>query len=563
MCHLKLEMLLQQTGYKPKDENRPKRLNVFLTNSLEESHPDTGTLFASWLSKEATEANYVKRDTPVMCVIGNPPYAVSSSNKNEWIESLTSDYKKDLNERNIQPLSDDYIKFIRFGQHYINRNGSGILAYISNNSFIDGLIHKQMRNSLQSSFNKIYILDLHGNSNRKEKTKIGGKDENVFDIQQGVSINIFIKTLGSDKSNIYHYDLLGTREDKYNFLKENELISINWSSIPVQSPDFYFTKKDFTFSNEYNNGFSLGELFIENITGIKTHDDANLTSFDPFTKNNFNYDYRPFDTRYINYDLKKVIRHRYSVMKHMIKPNLSLIIPRQAVTENWNHALVSKHLSDNRIQYSNKGIPIVCPLFRYPDETEMKVGQKKISNLNSRIIKAIELKLSWKFSDLNNENNTFSSVDLFDYIYCVLHSLRYRIKYLEFLRIDFPKVPYPKKDTFLKLVKLGSKLRELHLFESDVLNKFITSYPIDGSNSVDKISFSNNRVMINAAQYFGKVPEIAWNFYIGGYQPAQKWLKDRKGRTLTTDEIMHYQKIIVALTETDKIMKKIDEVGVE
>jgi predicted helicase len=190
MAHLKLDLLLAETGYKPQKE---QRLHVYLTNSLEEHHPDTGTLFAGWLSSEANEANYIKRDTPVMVVIGNPPYSVSSSNKSEWIEKLTADYKKELNEKNIQPLSDDYIKFIRFGQHFIDKNGEGILAYISNNSFIDGIIHRQMRKHLLESFDKIYILDLHGNAKKKETAPDGGKDENVFDIMQGVSINIFIK----------------------------------------------------------------------------------------------------------------------------------------------------------------------------------------------------------------------------------------------------------------------------------------------------------------------------------------------------------------------------------
>jgi hypothetical protein len=202
MAHLKLDLLLTETGYKPTDKfpsvggvsaGRGGRIRVYLTNSLEEYHQDTGTLFANWLSTEANEANHIKRDTPVMCVIGNPPYSVSSSNKSEWIEKLTSDYKKDLNERNIQPLSDDYIKFIRFGQHFIEKNGSGILAYISNNSFIDGIIHRKMREELMKTFDKIYILDLHGNSKKKEVCPDGSPDQNVFDIMQGVSINIFVK----------------------------------------------------------------------------------------------------------------------------------------------------------------------------------------------------------------------------------------------------------------------------------------------------------------------------------------------------------------------------------
>lgn len=190
MAHLKLDMLLSETGYKPQKE---QRFNIYLTNSLEEYHPDTGTLFATWLSTEANEANHIKRDTPVMVVIGNPPYSVSSSNKGKWIKDLLKDYKKDLNERNIQPLSDDYIKFIRYAEYFIDKTGEGILAYISNNSFIDGIIHRQMRKHLLETFDKVYILDLHGNAKKKETAPNGGKDENVFDIMQGVSINIFVK----------------------------------------------------------------------------------------------------------------------------------------------------------------------------------------------------------------------------------------------------------------------------------------------------------------------------------------------------------------------------------
>ncbi len=191
MAHLKLDLLLSETGYKA---TKDQRFRIYLTNSLEEHHPETGTLFATWLSAEANEANQIKRDTPVMCVIGNPPYSVSSSNKGEWIDNLMTDYKKDLNERNIQPLSDDYIKFIRYGQHLIEKNGEGILAYISNNSFVDGVIHRRMREELMKTFNKIYILDLHGNSRKKETSPDGSPDQNVFDIMQGVSINIFVKT---------------------------------------------------------------------------------------------------------------------------------------------------------------------------------------------------------------------------------------------------------------------------------------------------------------------------------------------------------------------------------
>lgn len=243
MAHLKLDLLLRETGYKGQGN---QRLRVYLTNSLEEHHPDTGTLFSNWLSTEANEANHIKRDTPVMCVIGNPPYAVSSTNKGEWIQNLIADYKKNLNERKIN-LDDDYIKFIRYGQHYIDKNGSGVLAYISNNSFLDGITHRQMRKHLLESFDKIYILDLHGNSRKLETSPDGSVDQNVFDIMAGVSINLFVKT-GRKKKNslgkVFHCDLYGKRNRKYHTLVNEEFSSVKYEEVDY-SPPYYFLFQKF------------------------------------------------------------------------------------------------------------------------------------------------------------------------------------------------------------------------------------------------------------------------------------------------------------------------------
>ncbi len=197
MAHLQLDLLLKETGFK---STKDQRLRVYLTNSLEEYHPDTGTLFANWLSTEANEANRIKRDTPVMCAIGNPPYNGESANKGEWIMNLMEDYKKEpggkqkLQERNPKWINDDYVKFIRYGQHFIEKNGSGILAFINPHGFLDNPTFRGMRWNLLKTFDKIYTIDLHGNSKKKEVCPDGSPDQNVFDIQQGVSINIFVKT---------------------------------------------------------------------------------------------------------------------------------------------------------------------------------------------------------------------------------------------------------------------------------------------------------------------------------------------------------------------------------
>ena len=212
------------------------------------------------------------------------------------------------------------------------------------------------------------------------------------------------------------------------------------------------------------------------------------------------------------------------------------------------------------------------------NQTALKSESNRTPNLNPEIVNEIAQKLGLTFTPEKEETEgTFAPIDILDYIYAVLHSPTYREKYKEFLKIDFPRVPYPA-DTkkFWQLVALGGELRQIHLLKSDKVVQFITTFPEEGDNTITrKITKTSpgfeltdpdnhhGKVWINDRQYFGNVPQLAWEFYIGGYQPAQKWLKDRKGRQLTFDDIRHYQKIIVALTETDRLMKEIDVVGVE
>ncbi len=570
MAHLKLDLLLKETGFKP---TKDQRFRVYLTNSLEEYHQDTGTLFANWLSTEANEANHIKRDTPVMCVIGNPPYSVSSCNKSEWIEKLTADYKKDLNERNIQPLSDDYIKFIRFGQHFIDKNGSGVLAYISNNSFIDGIIHRQMRKHLLECFDTIYILDLHGNARKKEVCHDGSADQNVFDIMQGVSINIFVKT-GSKKKNelgkVFHSNLQGKRDLKYEYLIENKLKSINWKKLDCIKPNYFFVEKNNDDLKLFESYIDLRFLFTINSMGIATGNDDELVSIDKINIENkyskaTKFFYRPFDIRYTIFDNNILQRARFKLMNnYVLGENLGLNIVRQS-KQKGIEVLISNNLS-NRDFITNHTYNF--PLYLYTETNgQQTIGQstERIPNLNIEIVKQIAGNLGLTFTNEKETiKGTFAPIDILDYIYAVLHSPTYREKYKEFLKIDFPRVPYPKdKDTFWQLVKLGGEIRQIHLLESPTVEKYITQYPIDGTNEVGKPKYENGKVYINETQYFDNVPEVAWNFFIGGYQPAQKWLKDRKERKLEFDDILHYQKIIVALTETDRLMKEIDKLEID
>ena len=547
VAHIKLDMLLYETGYQHQTD---KRLHVYLTNSLEESNNEPRTLFAQWLSREATEANVIKRDYPVMVMIGNPPYSISSQNNGKWITNLVADYKKNLNERNIQPLSDDYIKFIRLGQYYIEKNGEGILGFISNNSFIDGLIHRQMRKSLYQSFDKIYILNLHGSAKRREVASDGTKDENVFDIQQGVSINIFCRTKNNQQNNcqVYYFDLYGSRENKYCYLNSHSLMDVNWEQLDIQAPQYFFVPKDFSIQEEYEKGFEIGKLMPVSSSGVKTHHDKELVSTTPYqSEYNKPYTYRPFDNQWIDYDLNKVVRHRYKYMRHLLKDNISLIIgPQgQAIGEMpWNIIFTSKYLVDTNIFYRGGGI--VFPLYLYVENLGI---EERITNFDTKILSQIEKVLG----------EQIEPQELFDYIYAVLHSPNYRERYKEFLKIDFPRIPYPvNANEYHRLAKLGAELRKLHLMEN-IPNSTGISFPKTGTLQVDGFHWEQNRVYINSEQYFENVPESAWNFYIGGYQPAQKWLKDRKGMTLDFKDVKHYQSIIYVLQQTDRIMQEIDK----
>ncbi|MCQ2317123.1 MAG: N-6 DNA methylase [Bacteroidales bacterium] len=532
ITHLKLDMMLHG------DQNSRHRLGVYLTNSLEECHPDTGTLWAQWLSEESTAANAIKRDTPVMVMMGNPPYSVSSNNKGEWISHLVDDYKKDLNERKIN-LDDDYIKFIRLGQYYIERNGSGVLGYISNNSYLDGITHRQMRKTLLEVFDDIYIVNLHGNSKRKETAPDGGKDESVFDIMVGTNIALFVKHNDKRKKGelaaVHYLDLYGLRKNKYEALDALTVENADWQTLECKAPNYFFVPKDFGLQEEYEKGVKIDELFEMNTSGVKTHHDAELVSFEKFeTSTNQPYAYRPFDNRWIDYDLEKVVRHRYSSMRHMLNDNLGLMITRQSSLD-WRHIVVVKNIGDMcTVSAQSKECGYLFPLYLYDAD-----GTRRY-NMKTELI-----------GGRNPE-------EFFAYAYAVLHSPAYREKYREFLKIDFPRIPLPEDETeYQRLAVLGQQLIDLHLMRAQQPMAALPKFPIAGSNVVEAVKYDNGKVFINAAQYFDGVSRTAWEFFIGGYQPAQKWLKDRKGRTLNLDDIRHYQQVVAILDKTAALMQEI------
>lgn len=601
IAHLKLALTLKNTGYNGRTD---KRLNVFLTNSLEEATPRATNLFEKWLSDEADAASLVKTQTPIMITLGNPPYNNSSRNKNPWINNLIKEYKKDLGEKKLN-LDDDYIKFIRLGQNYVERNKEGILAYITNNSFVSGITHRQMRKSLLQTFDHIYVLNLHGYY-QEEFEDHSIKDENVFDITQGVSISIFVKSNSkktSELGTIHYADLIGTRKDKYDYLEANSVSTVSYKIIPSIAPEYFFSEKARHNEKDYLQGFGLDVLFVEGSVGVFTGKDSfNISPDRPTLKNRIQdlinlpkdvlsqkYDvstnsswsvekakkdvgaiyndgciqrilFRPFDTRFIYYRAHSgglLARPCYDTMKHMLGgDNYGLIVPRQT-TQDWRHVFITDSIMDSNLLASARllGAGKLMPLFVERSVIDSNGDSKRVlvPNFNQEII----TKLSKQIKE------EIDPIDLLDYIYAVLYSPNYRATYKEFLKVDFPRIPFPSDaERFHRLAKKGCELRNLHVMKDADSWPNVLSFPVTGSSAVDSISYSDGMVYINDSQYFGNVPENAWNFLIGGYQPAQKWLKDRKGFTLDFIDIIHYGHIIYALEQTDRIMKEIDEVGV-
>lgn len=614
MCHLKLEMVLRETGYDLSHAHN-QRFNVYLTNALENQNIINQPLFAAWLAEEARSAYEIKNDTPIMVVLGNPPYSGESSNGPLFQQELTI-YKQEphggkLQERNSKWINDDYVKFIRLAQMFIDKNKEGVLAYITNNAFTDNPTFRGMRYNLLQSFDKIYILNLHGSARKKEKAPNGEKDENVFNIMTGVSINLFVKTTHKKDSlaQVFYADLYGTRKEKFHFLEKNTMSSIPWKKLNLDTEFYFFTNKDFSAQSQYNNGFKINEIFPLSSVGIVTARDGlciqntkeamqdTITTFASLdsetarlqfqlgkdvrdwqvqwaqkdlldtkldTDNILSISYRPFDTKFTYYTGNSKGFHcmpRGKVMRHFVnRENIALNVSKLVKSfPDWHHIFISKHITESSL-VSNKTseIAYVFPLYIYADSQDFDLTREP--NVNMKMVNTFALKTGLTFTKEKEDNEaTFSPIDILDYIYGILHSNKYRKKYAEFLKIDFPRVPYPQdKMYFREIAQLGAELRKFHLLEGNI--SLITSYPVAGDNNIEEISYQNDRVYINKNQFFDKVPTTVWEFFIGGYQPAQKWLKDRKGLCLNFQEIMHYQKILSVLKYTEDISQKIDSI---
>jgi predicted helicase len=625
VAHMKLGLELEQTGY---DFASNQRLGVYLTNTLEEAHEITKLPgFTSWLSEEANAAAEVKKDAPVMVVLGNPPYSGHSANTGQWISDLlrgrdslnnrkTENYFEvdggPLGERNPKWLNDDYVKFIRFAQWRIEQTGHGVLGFVTNHGYLDNPTFRGMRESLLRGFDEIYVLDLHGNSKKKEKAPDGGKDENVFDIQQGVAIGVFVRHADVERDDahlaqIFHADLYGLRKKKYAALETSDIYSTSWRSLQPESPNYYFVRIDNTYKSEYETAWSVKDIFILNSIGIITKRDrlciqwspedawkaasdvASMSEIELREKYDLPDDvrdwkvswakqdvknsgpdkglvvpvhYRPFDRRYTYFTGRSrgFLGWPFTAtMRHLIQgDNIALVTSRLTKGENFAHAQVSKDVTEvicMSSKTSNNGF--VFPLWLYPAEEPADlldtVSREKRPNLAPEFLAAL------------TEAVGHSPVpeDVLAYIYAVLYAPSYRARYADFLKRDFPRVPLThNRPLFARLVEIGRELVALHTLDS-VLPR-ITTFDVAGSNEVEKVRYAppeadaGGRVYINAAQYFGGLPQAVWDMHIGGYRVAEKWLKDRKGRLLSYDDMTHYQSVIAALARTLELQSALD-----
>lgn len=581
IAHMKIGLKLAETGYR---FGTGERARIYLTNALEPWSKQPSLIGFDALAHEAQAVNEVKRNTRFTVVIGNPPYARSSSNKGPFIERLLDSYKIAVrDERNIQPLSDDYIKFIRLSEHLLRLTGRGVHGMITNNTFLSGRIHRGMRERLLSFFSHGTILNLHGSGNVDFLGAQGETDENVFDILQGVSIALL--STSPAKPQLKYAQLIGPRKQKYFDLASSLVPS--WGELEPTRPYLLWIPRLSNAVAEFNSFVSLERLFQFYSVSGKPGDDNLLVSIDrdevlpklqefrraidnrsltklteagrnlaarPKTKAFdsslvCSYAYRPFDTRFTYYD-PEIWTRAVRSLRTRIDGSPILLTTKIVKDSSFSHVFVSKLLVD--VIFLSNTSSVNC--YSFPANCRQDV---EVLNFGGSSDRNLDISL------LTREIASVSPEDAFGYIYAVLHSPLYRQRYFEFLQYDFPRVPTTgNAELFRVLARIGGELISLHLLEAPQCDQPITEF-IGGRNpEVEKISWSDNTVWMDKTQRIGfrGVREDVWNFHIGGYQVCEKWLKDRKGRMLSKQDIAHYHRLIVALSETLGLMSEIDRV---
>ncbi|TRZ67601.1 MAG: DNA methyltransferase, partial [Methanothrix sp.] len=569
------------------------------------------------------------KETPILVILGNPPYSGISSNTGEWITALIEDYKyvdgKHFGEKKHW-LQDDYVKFLRFAEWKIAQSGEGVIGMITNHGYLDNPTFRGMRWHLMQTFDEIYVLNLHGNSLKKERCPDGSKDENVFDIRQGVAIAFFIKcsvaarlrrsvksAKEDNEHHVFHTELYGTREAKYASLDTHDQGHTDWVKLDPNSPFYFFVPRDEEHAEQYRKFIPVPGILPVKVTGIVTARDKLTIDFeegsllakirilqdrtlaDDYIQEYLagllgraqskveNYAwrisaartslheisnlkehvvpilYRPFDNRKIFYHDSVVWRTRVKVMRHMLAgKNVALITPKQHKDE---FGAFTTHSIGAHKSVDAYDINYYFPLYLYPTADRADLfshhePEERRPNLNPELVAAL----------VSVYDQEPSPEKIFHYVYAVLYAPSYREKYAEFLRTDFPRIPFTNDhELFDELAALGKRLVDLHLLCSDELDPPIAKFEGDGDGIVQtgknglRYEPKTQRVLINETQCFEGIPPQVWEYQIGGYQVCHKWLKDRKDRHLSLDEIKTYCQIVTALAKTIEIQTAIDD----
>lgn len=612
--HLKMSFFLQELGHRLRDD---ERVPFYLTNTLDMAELEKSPLpgFSS-LAEESRLAGKVKKEKPILVVLGNPPYSGHSVNRGEWILEKIGDYKrvdgKPLGEKNPKWLQDDYVKFLRFAQWKIEQAGRGVVGMITNHSYLDNPTFRGMRQSLMQTFDDIFILDLHGNSLKKETAPDGSKDENVFDIRQGVAIAFFIKRgrRHGGSAAVQHAELWGLREKKYAWLETHSLTTISWTKIRPTPPFYLFVPQSEVGFRQYIRFPSITRLFPENHTGIIAGRDSlaihytpdhawntvrTFASLDPdLARESYKLTsdardwrvewaqddlleigldrnrvvpllYRPFDIRFTYYTGRNrgFLRWAYPDFfgRHMLAgANVAIIAPRQHKDEFG--AYVTAHIGAHKT-VAAYDINYYFPLYTYPAPDRRDLFSRhepsdRKPNLNPKVVTAL--------ADAFGKEPTPEAT--FHYAYAILYSPTYRTKYAEFLKMDFPRIPFTANaELFAKMAVLGARLALLHLLKSTELDPPLARFDGHGDNRIGKgkaqglrYDPASGRVHVNATQYFAPIPPEVWEYRIGGYQVCEKWLKDRVERRLELEDIRTYCRIVTALARTIEIQQAIDAI---
>ena len=617
IAHLKLSLFLQGQGW-----DAAERLRIYLTNTLEEPVEKELYTFAEFISDEANAAVSVKRDEPLLVILGNPPYPRDSANPSRdsdgnftFIGRLIEDYKQvdgqPLGEKNPKALQADYVKFVRWAQWRIDRNGEGVIGYIVNNGFLDGPTARGMRKSLLDSFNTIYLLNLHGSNRKTEAVPENGRDENVFDILQGVSILLCVKQRDNPTpAEVYYADIWGSREEKYGILSGTDVQTTEWNQLQPTSPLYLFLPQTTEFITEYDRGWEITDIFQASSIGIVTARDkltihwnaeelqetvadfaslpeaearekyklgsdrrdwkihlaqADLRNHPDAEQHSAPIHYRPFDTRWTYYTGQSRGFHcmpRPTIMPYLLTRNLALCVCRVVKGPVWQHALVTDKITESSY-ISNKTSEIghVFPLYLYPDPGELEFATERLLNFKPDFLKALSEGLELSQTARLGLPQDVSPEEILAYIYAILYSPTYRERYNEFLKHGFPRIPLPQDIRhFHKLSALGSALIDWHLLKEGSGAAPRHRFEGEGEGVVSQFRYVNGSVWINPTQHFTDVPVDVWDYEVGAYQVCEKWLKDRKGLALSRDEVRQYRSILVAVAETLRLMEAIDEI---